>query len=110
MPPISEYAPSTLPLRIQEAFEWHESDYPNEIHERLADHKLLRLYVDFIEADVEDGTLTLSGTLPSYYLKQTLQIALQDLPGVLHVDNKVRVPRPCTVELTTPRRRELVYD
>lgn len=110
MSPISEYALSTLPLRIQEAPEWHESDFPVLIHDRLIGHKVLQHYVHNIDFEVDDGTLVLRGRLPSFYLKQTLQTALHDLPGILHVDNQVEVRQASGVDLFAPSIRELVYD
>jgi len=39
----------------------------------------------------QSGTLCVTGQLPSYYLKQVLQTALQDVTGVDRVDNRVDV-------------------
>lgn len=40
---------------------------------------------------VVDGTAEITGTVPSYYLKQLAQTAVAQLPGVLHVRNLVVV-------------------
>ena len=37
------------------------------------------------------GVLILQGRLPSFYLKQVLQIRLRDLEGVERIDNRVEV-------------------
>ena len=37
------------------------------------------------------GVLILKGRLPSFYLKQLLQIRLRDLEGVERIDNRVEV-------------------
>jgi len=36
-------------------------------------------------------TIVLMGRVPSYYLKQLLQEAVMAIPGVVNVDNQVRV-------------------
>ena len=47
-----------------------------------------------ITCEYEEGVLTLSGRVPSFYLKQVLQTALKDIPGVTRVDNQVDVVAP----------------
>jgi osmotically-inducible protein OsmY len=39
----------------------------------------------------ENGTLTLSGCVPSFYLKQMLQETLRDIDQVKQIDNQVNV-------------------
>jgi hypothetical protein len=39
----------------------------------------------------DEGILMVRGSVPSFYLKQVLQNALQDLPGIRAVDNRVTV-------------------
>ncbi len=40
---------------------------------------------------LEDGVLYLSGSVPTYYLKQTLQTQLRDLDHVTRIENAVEV-------------------
>ena len=44
--------------------------------------------------ELTEGTLVLSGTLPTYYLKQLLQTALRDIDGVQRIVNRVQVVTP----------------
>jgi len=44
-----------------------------------------------LQFNVEDGVLTVTGTVPSYYVKQMLQSALKNFKDVRLVDNKVAV-------------------
>ena len=39
----------------------------------------------------DEGILTVRGSVPSFYLKQVLQNALQRVPGIRAVDNRVTV-------------------
>ena len=51
----------------------------------------LRAWSDHLQIHCRDGRITLSGHLPSFYLKQVLQTIVGDLPGVQSVDNAVEV-------------------
>ena len=42
----------------------------------------------------QDGTLILSGQLPTYHLKQMAQATVAALPGVKHIDNRIAVTQP----------------
>ena len=44
-----------------------------------------------IECSYEDGVLTISGSVPSYYLKQLAQAAVLDLQGVDRLSNCLNV-------------------
>ena len=46
------------------------------------------------EFHIESGVLLLSGSLPSYYLKQLAQELVLDLEGVRQVNNQISVARP----------------
>ena len=39
----------------------------------------------------DNGTLTLRGKVPSFYMKQVLQTVLRDLPHDVQIDNRVDV-------------------
>jgi hypothetical protein len=43
------------------------------------------------EFDYRDGTLTVRGAVPTFYLKQMLQAVLKNLEGVCSIDNQVSV-------------------
>ena len=44
-----------------------------------------------LECSFHEGVLTLRGRVPSWYLKQLSQEAMQDIPGVEEVNNRVDV-------------------
>lgn len=51
-----------------------------EIHRRLKDYPTV--VFSKVRHDLVDGQLTLSGSVPSFYLRQVLQERLRSLPGV----------------------------
>lgn len=64
------------------------------IRERLEQHPHFRGRASLVQIELVEGTIVLSGRLPSYYLKQLLQEALRPMPGVVDVDNRVLVMWP----------------
>ena len=60
-------------------------------HERLSRHAHFRYHLRSIEMDCQEGQLHVEGQLPSFYLKQVLQTALEDVPGVERIHNRVTV-------------------
>lgn len=44
-----------------------------------------------LEVHCENGRVTLQGRLPTYYLKQVAQVAVQSITGVRDVDNDIKV-------------------
>ena len=44
-----------------------------------------------LACDFSGGTLTLTGRVPSYHLKQLAQVTVAGLPGVVEIDNHVEV-------------------
>jgi hypothetical protein len=66
-------------------------DVVHEAIERLGQYAHFRMYASSLSLDFRAGTLVVTGTLPSFYLKQVLQTILRDLPGVLRIDNRVEV-------------------
>jgi osmotically-inducible protein OsmY len=109
MPPISEYASATLPIRLQVGPEWHGSDFPEVAEAEIRDCGALRSYANAIHVEMEDGTLTLTGILPSYFLKQVLQTVIQHIPGVLHIRNQVEVANEYVLGAIGKKRRELIH-
>lgn len=48
-----------------------------------------------VSVNFDDGTLTLTGRVPSFYLKQNLQEILRDIPEVQELVNGVDVVSSC---------------
>ena len=57
-------------------------------------HPHFRGRASLLVIELVDQTIVLSGSLPSYYLKQLLQEAVRGVPGVVGIDNHVLVMRP----------------
>ncbi|WP_144973440.1 BON domain-containing protein [Bremerella volcania] len=57
-----------------------------------------------VSVSFDDGTLTLTGCVPSFYLKQNLQELLRDIPEVKQVVNNVDVVSSCG--LSSVRRED----
>jgi len=47
-----------------------------------------------IDLQYDDGTVTLSGQVPTYFLKQAAQSAVMSVAGVLRVNNELCVVSP----------------
>lgn len=60
----------------------------------LCDQPSLRGHMGKLSFELEDGTLKLRGSLPTFHLKQVLQATLRNLPGVSTVENRVEVSAP----------------
>lgn len=60
----------------------------------LENNSYFRGRSNLIDIREQDGTLILSGRVPSYYLKQVLQTTLRDIDGVRRIDNRVDVDWP----------------
>jgi osmotically-inducible protein OsmY len=59
--------------------------------------RLCRAYhVDSSEVSVEvrGGKVTLEGTVPSRHMKHAIEDMVDDCPGVMEIDNRVRVASP----------------
>ena len=70
------------------------------VRRRLSTAPTYAFTFEAIETQFADGTLTLRGQLPSFYLKQLLQALLRDVEGVDQVSNQVQVRerRPHPIE------------
>ena len=64
------------------------------IRERLEQHPHFRGRTSLIQIELVEETIVLSGSLPSYYLKQLLQEAIMPMPDVTDIDNRVLVTWP----------------
>lgn len=62
---------------------------------RIANHSHFQAHRDAIHVNCQQRRLILTGTLPTFYLKQILQHLLTDLPGVRLIDNRVQVVSSC---------------
>ena len=58
---------------------------------RLSENAHFRAHLNWLEFKCHEGCLYIYGRLPSYYLKQLLQAALREVPGVRSISNEVRV-------------------
>jgi hypothetical protein len=64
------------------------------IQERLEQHSHFRGRTCLLQIELVEGTIVVSGCLPSHYLKQLLQEAIRPMLGVVNIDNRVLVMRP----------------
>lgn len=55
-----------------------------------------------VSAKFDSGTLTLTGRVPSFYLKQNLQELLRDIPQVQELVNNVDVVSSCGLSSVRP--------
>ena len=58
---------------------------------RLERHFMFKGHNSGLSLSCQAGILRITGKLPSFYLKQVLQTALRDLPGVERIENQVAV-------------------
>ena len=58
---------------------------------QIEQHPLFRGRASLLEITFDEGTLTIEGRLPTFYLKQVLQEALRDLDGIEQINNRVNV-------------------
>jgi len=61
------------------------------VRRRLEQHPHFRGRSSMFIIELIGETIVLMGRVPSYYLKQLLQEAVMAIPGVVNVDNQVRV-------------------
>lgn len=85
-------SPALHSARLMEE-EWH--DRPSLLDEafdtlRRSGYGQLRT----IDLQYDDGTLTLSGEVPSHFLKQVAQTAVKSVAGGLRINNELCVVSP----------------
>jgi len=68
---------------------------PGRIHEDICERLLHALHIDSsdVSVHVEQGTVTLEGTVPTRRMKYAIEDIAADCPGVQDVDNRIRVVR-----------------
>jgi osmotically-inducible protein OsmY len=69
----------------------------------LANHPHFRGRVDDVAIDHEGRTLLLFGKLPTFYLKQLVQEAVRQVPGVQRIENHIDVASPVGISSTRER-------
>lgn len=47
-----------------------------------------------IRGEAKDDVIVLTGTVPSYYLKQVAQTVARNMDGITHVENRLEVRSP----------------
>jgi BON domain len=63
-------------------------------YEIIASHHCFHGRARSFEFDQNGDVLTIRGHVPSFYLKQVLQVLLKNLEGVERIDNQVEVVNP----------------
>ncbi len=49
--------------------------------------------IRYLSCTFDNGVLTIGGRLPSFYLKQVAQNAVQEIEGVVQIENRIEVAR-----------------
>jgi hypothetical protein len=70
---------------------------------RLAEQCPYAYYFRHVGLEYAAGVLTLTGRLPSFYMKQVLQSLLRNLEGVKLIDNRVDVVSATGLSSVRPR-------
>ncbi len=91
---VSDCTLGSSALRLQASEERQQTDVCEAVHERLKESIVLNQYIDSLKWEVKDDVLALTGNLPTFYMKQLLQTALQAIPGVSKISNQIEVTRP----------------
>jgi hypothetical protein len=63
----------------------------NRARTLIANHAHFRGRADAFDFEIDGDVLIIRGCVPTFYLKQLLQDALKQLPGVYRIDNRVDV-------------------
>jgi hypothetical protein len=70
---------------------------------RLVEEGLYAFCFNQVKFRYSQGTLTLTGRVPSFYMKQVLQTHLRELDGVARIDNRVDVVSSTGLSSVRPR-------
>ena len=86
-------------FEIVTAAEQDGTDLPNTdlvvlVRARLEQHPHFRGRASLFNIELVGETIVMTGSFPSFYLKQLLQEAIKVMPGVLNIDNQVHVVWP----------------
>jgi osmotically-inducible protein OsmY len=79
-----------------------EVEMEQAVHKRLAEGDYAYWFGQ-IECEYRNGVLTLTGSVPSFYLKQLIQERLRDVRGVERIDNQVNVVNAYGLSSVRPR-------
>lgn len=93
---------ATTTQAVEQATIWF-GDTVDSARELLARHDHFRCRANTFDMCECDGVLLVRGQVPSFYLKQLLQSALEGVAGVWKVENRVDVVSPDG--LSSVRRR-----
>lgn len=76
-------------LRTEE-FQTHDDDPASRVAARLrrSGYPFLRA----VKCEVDEGVTVLSGTVPTFHLKQLAQALASHTPGVRRIENRLHVP------------------
>lgn len=67
-----------------------ENESPAEIANRVLRDSSYHP-IRYLTCTFHDGVLTIGGRLPSFHLKQIAQTAVQDVEGVIRIENRIEV-------------------
>jgi hypothetical protein len=84
-----------------------ESSLVADARELLSRHPLFHGRVHLFTLEADDGALIVTGSVPTFYLKQMLQAALRDVRGAARILNRVEVLSANGVSSCPRWRREL---
>ena len=79
------------------------ADATQQARQLLAQHEHFRGRAQTFEFGEYDQVLIVRGQVPSFYLKQVLQVVLRDVQGIRRIDNRVDVVCPDGLS-SVPRR------
>jgi len=68
-----------------------EDSLVTRIRQHLEEKTCFRGRTGVLTIEISGETIVLSGRLPSFYLKQTLQESIRKVPGVRYIDNRTHV-------------------
>ena len=93
-PTISPNSVQQVVLTDQSSADLSNAVFVRSIREQLEQHPYFRGRAFLVTIELLEGTVVLSGRLPSHHLKQILQEAIKGMLGVVDIDNQVDVVWP----------------
>ena len=97
--PIRDPMVSAGSFEIVTTVEQDGTDLPSTelvvlVRARLEQHPHFRGRASLFTIELVGETIVMTGSFPSFYLKQLLQEAIKVMPGVMNIDNQVHVVWP----------------